>query len=175
MGRWYEWLASRSGCFTSKEIIPLNTRLGVTSSVRSVAQPVPILFSTLRATCPAPLTVLYLTTLIIYDKENKNHEAPRHAVFTSPLLLPSSQSHIHSTAPYSPTPSVYVLPLKSETRVHTHTKQQGKIYLYILILYIYLANWKTKDSAPNGSRHFLISCLEMVSIIRTFLQSKKKL
>jgi hypothetical protein len=37
-------------------------------------------------------------------------------------------------------------------------KTTGKfIVLYVLIFTLWIANWKTKDSAPNDSKHSLMS------------------
>ena len=43
-------------------------------------------------------------------------------------------------------------------KLHTHTRQRAKLYFYVSwSLEFWIANWKTKDSAPNNSKHSLIS------------------
>jgi len=49
-------------------------------------------------------------------------------------------------------------PLSVRDQIWHPFKTTGKIIvLYILILCFWVANWKTADSALNGSKHFLIS------------------
>ena len=40
---------------------------------------------------------------------------------------------------------------------HSYKATDSIIVLYILIFYFWIANWKTKDSAPNDSKHSLTS------------------
>ena len=48
-------------------------------------------------------------------------------------------------------------PSMRTTKFHTHTKQQAKLQFYISwSLKFWIATWKTKDSAPNDGKHFLI-------------------
>jgi hypothetical protein len=51
--------------------------------------------------------------------------------FTSSLLGPNI-----SSAPCSQTPSVYALPLISETKFHTHTKQLAELWFLYFNLYV---------------------------------------
>jgi hypothetical protein len=51
--------------------------------------------------------------------------------------------------------SVYVPPLKWETKVRTHTAQLAKLVLYILIFRFFIWYGKRKDSGLNGSKHDL--------------------
>jgi len=62
----------------------------------------------------------------------------------------------------------------SATKFHTHTKQQAKLQFYISqSLNFWIANWKTKDSAPNDSKHSLTSICRFytyISYIKVHLQ-----
>jgi len=70
-----------------------------------------------------------------------------HSPVASSLSGPKS-----SSAPRSQTPSAYVSPSVWGTKFHTHTKQQATLQ-FCISLYFWIANWKTKDSAPNDSKH----------------------
>jgi hypothetical protein len=49
---------------------------------------------------------------------------------------------------------IHVPPSVCETKLHTHIKQQAKSQFHIFLsLYFWTANWNTKDSGLNGSRH----------------------
>jgi hypothetical protein len=54
--------------------------------------------------------------------------------------------HIFSWAPCNQLPSVYVLPLMSETKFHTHTKPQAKLKFCIHNFFFQIADEKTKCS-----------------------------
>jgi uncharacterized membrane protein len=43
----------------------------------------------------------------------------------------------------------------TSTAPFPYKTKRNIIFLYILILYSWIVNWKTKISAPNGSRHSL--------------------
>jgi hypothetical protein len=57
-----------------------------------------------------PVHLLFLALIILFGKEYK-------------LCNSSLCSFFSTSVPCSQTPSVYVLPLKSETMFHIHTKQ----------------------------------------------------
>ena len=66
--------------------------------------------------------------------------------FSTFLLLPTSEVRISSSAPYSRTQPVQVLPLMRETKFQTIYKTTGKIvFLHILILLF-------RDSKPEDQR-----------------------
>jgi hypothetical protein len=68
----------------------------------------------MRATCPANLTLLDLIILIILVK-SASYEVPHYVVFSTLILLHPSSVQLFSSIPCSETPSVYVLPIMSET------------------------------------------------------------
>jgi hypothetical protein len=72
------------------------------------------LLSPMRATCPA----------------HPPH-SPHCATFSILPLLHLSKVQIFPSAPCSQTPSVYALPLMSETKFHTHTKQLVELWFCI--------------------------------------------
>jgi hypothetical protein len=73
---------------------------------------------------------------------------------TRPPVTSSLDKNIFLSALFS-----NVLGLRSsiwETRLHTRTTQQEKLHFCIYVsLYIWTANCKTRDSAPNNSKHSL--------------------
>jgi hypothetical protein len=71
--------------------------------------------------CPSPSLV-----------KNTSYEAPHYAVFSNLPSLHLSPIQIFSSAPCSQTPSVYILPLMSETKFHTYTKLQEKCVVFFL-------------------------------------------
>jgi hypothetical protein len=74
--------------------------------------------------------------------------APHYEVFSTLLSLHLSLAQIFSSAPFSQTPSVYGLPLISETKFHTHTEPRA-----ILFFRFSTADEKT-DSELNGSKYY---------------------
>jgi hypothetical protein len=91
---------------------------------------------------------------------NAEHKAPRYVVFSSPLLPP--QHHIREHLNLCSSLSV--------TDQASHPYQiTGKItVLYILICMFWLADWKTRESAPNDSKLLLISSLMECWFVRVF-------
>jgi hypothetical protein len=73
----------------------------------------------MHVTCPAHLILLDFINLIIYGK-SISYEAPHYAIFSNLLSLRSSSVQIFSSTPCFQTPTIYVLPLMSETKFHTH-------------------------------------------------------
>ena len=72
---------------------------------------------------------------------------PFHRYLVPPTSKYSPQHHILKS------PSASFPPSMSATKFHTHTKQQTKLQFYISSsLNFWIANWKTKDSAPNDSK-----------------------
>jgi hypothetical protein len=60
--------------------------------------------------------------------DHKNYEVPRCGIFSSLLSLRLSPIEIFSSAPYSQTPSILVLPIN----FNTQTKQQIQLYSKLL-------------------------------------------
>ena len=90
------------------------------------------LLSPKRATCPAHLILPDWTTRVTFSKEWRTYSFSWCSLLHSPVTS-SLSGPIFSSAPYSQTPSVYVLPLVWETKPHTDTTQHAKLVLYILI------------------------------------------
>ena len=54
------------------------------------------------------------------------YKAPRHVVFSTPLLPSPSSTQISSSALYSQTPSAYISPSMWAIKIHTHIKSKKK-------------------------------------------------
>jgi len=82
----------------------------------------PIRLSSIRATCPAHLTVLYFITRTIFCEQYRSLSSSLcsflHSPLTSSLLGP-----IFSSTPYFQIPSAYVPHSMCEIKFHTHTQQ----------------------------------------------------
>ena len=105
-----------------------------------------------------PISLFSILSPAQYWVRSSNHSVPRYAITSIPLFPRPSSVQIFSSTPYSQTPSASFPPSMSATKFHTLTKQQAKLLFYISrSLNFWIATWKTKDSAPNDSKHFLAS------------------
>ena len=95
-------------------------------------------------------------------------------IIFSTLLLPCpSEDQIFFSAPCSPTPSASISPSMWGIGFHTHTKQQGQLCFCISSsLYFWIANWKTKESAPNDSKLSLSILNILYFTVLTFYMSE---
>ena len=77
-----------------------------------------------------------------------------HSPVTSSLLI-----QILPSAPYSQTPSTFSRPSMWDQVSHPYKATCKSIVVYFLFLssYFWIANWKTKDFAPNDSKRSLTS------------------
>jgi len=73
------------------------------------------------------------------------------------MLPHPSKAQIFSSAPSFQTLSAYVPPSMWATKFRTHTKLTKLTFCVSWSLHLWIAKWKTKDSAPNDSRHSLTS------------------
>ena len=115
------------------------------------------LLAPICATCPAHHILLDFITRTILGEEYRSLSSSLcsflHALVTSSLL-----GQIFSSALYSQKLSAYITPSMWLTKFHNHTKQQAKLQFCVSCsVYFWIANWKTKDSALNDSKHSLTS------------------
>jgi len=115
------------------------------------------LSSPIHSRCPAHLILLDFSIRTILGEVYITFIS-RYAVSACPPLPRPSLVQIFSSTPYSQTHSASFLSAMSSTKFHSHTKQQARLYFHISwSLIFWIATWKTKDSAPNNSAHFLTS------------------
>ena len=116
----------------------------------------PLLFPIL-AMCPAHLILLYVVTRTIFGEEYKSFSSTLcsflHSPVNSSLLCPN----ILLNTLFSNTLSLRFSLNVSDQVSHPYRTTGKIIVLYILIFNFWIANWKTKDSAPNCMKYSLTS------------------
>jgi hypothetical protein len=116
------------------------------------------LLSPIRATCPAHLILLDFITWTIFGEEQRSLNYSLCSVLHSLVTLSLLGPNILLNTLFSNT-----LSLHSSLNVNDQVSHPYKTTGIIIVLYIYwclnfwIAFWKTKDSAPNDSKHFLTS------------------
>ena len=110
-----------------------------------------------RATCPAHLILLDFITRTILGEQYKSFSSPLcnllHSPVTSSLLGPN----IPLNTMFSNTRSFLSFLNINDQVSHPYKTTEKIIFLYILSLNFWIETWKTKNSAPNDSKHFLTS------------------
>ena len=113
----------------------------------------PIL-SHIPASCTALPTPLNLITRIILGEERQSLSSSLCSFLNSSVTI----SLLGQTIPFSglfSKRSAYVPPSMSVPMFHTRTKQQAKLYFCTSkSSYFWITKWKSKDSAPNDSKHY---------------------
>ena len=114
--------------------------------------PVP---SPLYAKCSAHFILLDFLTRNVLGEEYRSGSSSLHSFLHSPVTLSPSGPNILSTL-FS-----HTLSLRSslnDSGQFSHPYKEDKIIVLYILIFIFLdsKNWKTKDSAPNDSKHSLI-------------------
>ena len=115
------------------------------------------LLSTISATCPVHLIILDCIIQKILGEEYRSLSSLLcsflHSPVTSSLLGPNILFNTLFSNTLSPRTSLNV----SDQVSHPYNTTCKIIVLYILIFIFLIVNWKTKDSAPEDSKHSLNS------------------
>ena len=116
------------------------------------------LFSPTRDTCPTHLIFLDLINRIQFGEEYKPLSSSLCIFLHSPCYVVPLRSKYSPQDPILKRSQTTFLP-QCERRRFTPIKnnRQNYISVYLLTLHFWIADWKTKDSAPNDSKHSLTS------------------
>jgi len=111
----------------------------------------------IRATCPTYLILIGFITRQILGEDYRSLSSSLcrflYSPVTSSLLGPNTLLNTLSSNTFNLRFSLNV----SDQVSHPYEKTGKIVVLYILIFKFLIANWKTKDSAPNDSKHSLTS------------------
>ena len=83
-----------------------------------------------------------------------DHKAPRHVVFSTPLLLSQSWALISTWALYSRTPSAYVSPSERETNFHSIQNNRKKYSSSILLFALLESKLENKRFCTEWEQAF---------------------
>jgi hypothetical protein len=115
------------------------------------------LLSPVRAICPAHLILFEFITRTIMGEEYRSLSSSLysflHSLVTSYLLGPN----ILLNTLFSNTLNLRSYLNVSDQVLYPYAITGKFIFVYILTVKLWIANWKTKDSAPNDSKHSLTS------------------
>ena len=135
---------------------PRSSKLSRSLSFLTKTLPAPLLSPT-RPTCPVSLIPLDLITRIIFGDQKRSWSSSLcslvQSFVTSSLLRPN----ILLKTLFSNTLSLRSSLKASDQVSHPYKAANKIIVLYILIFMFLVTNRKTKDSAPNDSKHSLTS------------------
>ena len=112
------------------------------------------LLSNIRATCPAHLILLDFITRNIFNEECISLSSLFCSFLHSPFISSLLGPNILPT-PYSQTPSS--LNVRDQVLYPYKNSRQDYNSAYLNLLCFWIADWKTKDSATNDSKHYLIA------------------
>ena len=140
-------------------ILSTHQRLGLPSGLFPSGFPTKALYTTLsspiRSTCPAHLILLHFITRTILGELYISFSSSLCNLLHSPVISSLLGPNIFLNTMPSNTLS-FLSSLNVRDQVSHPCKTTGKI-IVLYIINFWIANWKTKDSAPNNSRNFLTS------------------
>jgi len=112
----------------------------------------------IRPRCTAHLSLLDLITRTILGEQYRSKSSSLCSFLHSPVTSSLLSPNILLNALFSNTLSLLSFHNLSDQVSHPYkTTRKNYVSLYISSLNFRIANWKTKDSAPNDSQHSLTS------------------